>query len=656
MSSRIVVPVRPSPQVAVPGKPRPLERSPALPSGPILRRKCPCASSSGADECDECKKKTGAGLQRRQAGPDQGLATAPPIVHDVLRSPGQPLDPVTRSFAESRLGHDLSRVRVHTDSRAAESARVVSALAYTVGEDLVFQTGQYAPNTALGRKLILHELGHVLQQTSASAGFDAPPYGPLRIGNAGDPAEREADQLADRLMRSPDPARPVHGGRMLRRQTATSTDPDPERDTIVGVTKRTGDLKSRAWELVWRMLTRFFPEYAPSVAGVTYQEKEPSIRVEIRQTGPKEKPVQSATVIVGKQFVESASDDTLRARIEELRNQLAGLKVSYDPQSLGAAIWKLINSKIPKKAGRISGTGYDANLPGLRTEYTSGQVQVPGGAISWSAPLLYFGKAFLALPAADQEAKLRDEFSRIDKWTVDNFQVTKDDLADEDITLRIRGLSSQQLTTFRDNVKAPEVKEYANSLLTTSTPVEGGLTRGTGGTLTTMIGGVRIVVNPDISGAAGVTGGRTTFATSDLPIRFVTTNGIVTSFTPPPAVTVTIQTRYGPGVNADAASGYGRGTTARDKSLGATTLRVHEGSHGQDFIEFIKTNPFPTFTGRVGMTAAAFRAAMNTFTAAVRKFSTDMDDFSKARTDCVGVTIDQFYQARHERHRIECRP
>ena len=92
---------------------------------------------------------------------------APPIVHDVLSSPGQPLDPATRSFMEPRFSHDFSGVRVHTDGRAAASAREVSANAYTVGPNIVFGAGQFAPGTHEGRRLIAHELTHVVQQIGA---------------------------------------------------------------------------------------------------------------------------------------------------------------------------------------------------------------------------------------------------------------------------------------------------------------------------------------------------------------------------------------------------------------------------------------------------------------------------------------------------------
>lgn len=87
---------------------------------------------------------------------------------DSIRGGGQPLPAATRAFMEPRFGHDFRQVRVHTDDRAAETARAVKALAYTVGRDVVFGTGQYAPETATGKRLLAHELTHVVQQGNAS--------------------------------------------------------------------------------------------------------------------------------------------------------------------------------------------------------------------------------------------------------------------------------------------------------------------------------------------------------------------------------------------------------------------------------------------------------------------------------------------------------
>lgn len=95
-------------------------------------------------------------------------ATIPAIVHEVLRLSGRPLDPATRTSMETHFDHDFSRVRVHTGAQAAKSAQSVNALAYTVGRDVVFGAGQYAPGTSAGQRLLAHELTHVVQQTSAS--------------------------------------------------------------------------------------------------------------------------------------------------------------------------------------------------------------------------------------------------------------------------------------------------------------------------------------------------------------------------------------------------------------------------------------------------------------------------------------------------------
>jgi Domain of unknown function (DUF4157) len=102
---------------------------------------------------------------RRKA--DEGAAeqpSAPPIVHEVLRSSGRPIDDATRATFEPRLGFDFSKIRIYADERAAESARSVGALAYTVGPNVVFGRGQYQPHTEAGQKLLAHELAHVVQQ------------------------------------------------------------------------------------------------------------------------------------------------------------------------------------------------------------------------------------------------------------------------------------------------------------------------------------------------------------------------------------------------------------------------------------------------------------------------------------------------------------
>ncbi len=156
----------------------------------VLQRKCACGGSPGpSGECEACRKKR---LQRKCGHAAEPMGV-PSIVYDVLRSPGQPLDSGTRAFFEPRFGHDFSQVRVHTDARAAESARSVNALAYTVGRDVVFGREGYRPGSESGRRLVGHELTHVVQQRYATGSLQA-----LSVdGGQADPLEQEAQRVSD---------------------------------------------------------------------------------------------------------------------------------------------------------------------------------------------------------------------------------------------------------------------------------------------------------------------------------------------------------------------------------------------------------------------------------------------------------------------------
>jgi hypothetical protein len=129
-----------------------------------------CACGGG---CSTCQSGSGGNeplsLQTKHVGSsDAGQIAAPPIVHEVLASPGQRLDASTRAFFEPRFGQDFSNVRVHTDSQAAKSADAVDANAYTVGRDIVFGGRHTPPESTEGRPLLAHELAHVVQQADTS--------------------------------------------------------------------------------------------------------------------------------------------------------------------------------------------------------------------------------------------------------------------------------------------------------------------------------------------------------------------------------------------------------------------------------------------------------------------------------------------------------
>jgi hypothetical protein len=128
---------------------------------------------------------------------DAAETTAPPIVQEIVSSPGQPLDAGIRAFMEPRFGHDFGEMRVHAGPRAAHAAKSVSAVAYTAGRDIVVGRENVAPDTRQGRELIAHELAHVVQQSGRTPSEPSN----LRSTRPDDAAERAAHSAAAAVAR-----------------------------------------------------------------------------------------------------------------------------------------------------------------------------------------------------------------------------------------------------------------------------------------------------------------------------------------------------------------------------------------------------------------------------------------------------------------------
>jgi len=150
----------------------------------------------------------------------QAPKPAPPEVKEVLNSPGRSLDDSARTTMESRFGHDFSQVRVHSDTKASESAQEVNALAYTVGKDVVFGAGRYAPGTVAGRRLLAHELTHVVQQQRGSSGSEAEEFADVA-------AERIicGEAVPPEMIGSASPGLYAQNDEDVRPRSATRTDP-----------------------------------------------------------------------------------------------------------------------------------------------------------------------------------------------------------------------------------------------------------------------------------------------------------------------------------------------------------------------------------------------------------------------------------------------
>ena len=153
----------------------------------VVQPKCTCDSGQGAP-CEHCAAEMAPSVQRKSAistpagrgGPPIPAPVAvPPSVERTLTAPGRSLPADVRTDMEARLGHDFRATRIHDDAQAQESAREISARAYTSGRHIVFGAGQYQTGTTEGRQLLAHELVHVIQQSGSQTGNPAAGVSPI---------------------------------------------------------------------------------------------------------------------------------------------------------------------------------------------------------------------------------------------------------------------------------------------------------------------------------------------------------------------------------------------------------------------------------------------------------------------------------------------
>jgi hypothetical protein len=170
-----------------------------------------------------------------------------------------------------------------------------------------------------------------------------------------------------------------------------------------------------------------------------------------------------------------------------------------------------------------------------------------------------------------------------------------------------------------------------------STPIPAGATKRGDGSLTLTIRDVTVIILPDTTTRSAKLRNRARTSVTPRYSRWsARTDGkdVVTSYVLP-TVTLTIQTTYGPGSDPDAPSGYGKGPTLRD----------HEGSHGTDFLEYLRANPLPEFKGGVGISAREFEAHMEDWFTEANAYVKAMDEHSEKLTDCTGKTKASFCPA-----------
>jgi len=265
---------------------------------------------------------SGVEMQRKSASNEEMYArpdTAPPIVNEVLSKQGAALDARVRAEMESRFGHDFGGVRIHQNGRAAESAQAVHASAYTVGSDIVFDDGKYSPQSTEGRRLLAHELTHVIQQSGGN-------------GKAsGTQIEAEAVRNADRVLTGGTTSvRSGAGPGELHRAPA---DDNKEIDSILAAAAKARSAKSKtdimihSSKVIYEMIARYLPTYGGRVSGGDYDAAVKRLDVKGSADG------KNIAITVGKDFIGDVTDArALRPLAAELEKALAGTGVKPLPE------------------------------------------------------------------------------------------------------------------------------------------------------------------------------------------------------------------------------------------------------------------------------------------------------------------------------------
>jgi Domain of unknown function (DUF4157) len=264
-------------------------------------------------------------IQRFTGGVTEGLGTVPDSVDSVLSSPGRPLEPSLQQDMGQRFGHDFSHVRVHTGAEAARSAQDINANAYTVGHNIVFGADQFAPKTQIGKRLLAHELTHVVQQSEV--------------------------ENHDTGLHVPNMATPIKGhAKVGKIQKENNRALDKKAKKIIDAAKDAGkSIDQRAIDAVTSIIKTY---YDPTlVEKITYDEKERGLATSPVGTGKDIK----GRITVGKYFIENIDSFARRVlqvghELEHVQQQRAGMgggKKRNEREFL-AFHWEATN---PEKAG-----------------------------------------------------------------------------------------------------------------------------------------------------------------------------------------------------------------------------------------------------------------------------------------------------------------
>jgi len=531
--------------------------------------------------------------------------------NDTVKKSGNPLQTNVRKSMERKFAASFEQVRVHTDSMAADSAREIGARAYTLGNHIVFGTLEYQPTTTQGEHLLAHELTHVLQQGDSSSYIQRDETEEASTGN-------EAEQEQTPAIAATAVEQREYVQESIRYMTSAA-----EFFSMATITQSRFESVLTQWISIKQNITNIINNFLSA---------DETLLQSFRQV---------FTTAVRSLFTRASS---------QLNIPLIQL---YTQNVYRLPSWTLPQMSDMPMSNQVERESF------INSFITSlNDATVFGGSHNIDQQKLESILSWLNQLVSDSQIMIVSQLNS-DQTTLDSLREAYANAIEGLLTSAAASLSSSRSDLYQQYRFGGNqlIHEWADQrigglqAISTPLPIDVSADPLTG-EVRFLLNGVQVIILPD--GTQNAVGGKTNYHPRYATPGFSHRGGLVTEFTPPNTPEISIQTLYGPAASPTSTSAYGRGTTVDDRTKGNTSLGFHEGEHGRDFLAFIRANPIPTFTGRVGMSIADFEAARQQYQSALATYFANLGADSERLTDCVGTTIEQHHQSQGTVSPVTC--
>jgi hypothetical protein len=310
-------------------------------------------SSALQRKCAACEAEEEGMVRRKESGIAPATRNGAEAAVAAVSHGGIPLTADQRAYFEPRFGRDLSRVRVHLHPRAHDAAGAIEARAYTSGMNIAFALGQFSPSSTDGRRLIAHELAHVAQQDRAQPGANASTADiwrqhEVRTQAQEEERERRKAEQAEREAREKDQREIAQIERASQRGRRFAGDKNNQIRSYLG-----------GIEVVYRMMTKYYPFMEDSIAGVGFDPNVTDIAIVPASRNAKLQDDSAFVIKIGAKFIQS--DTTAQRRSLE-----AALRAL--PSVAGQLDWAAALKEGAQVASSVEFGSTTGSLPGADEE------------------------------------------------------------------------------------------------------------------------------------------------------------------------------------------------------------------------------------------------------------------------------------------------